>query len=193
MKQQRFDKAYYDRFYREPATRSSTPQAVKKHATFITAYLEHLNIGVMSILDIGCGVGSLLRELGRRYPRANLKGVEHSSYACERYGWESGSVINCEGPQADLVICNDVVPYLDDEGATQAMTNLARLTDTVLFFGALTREDWPNCDKARTDVLQHLRSDLWYRTRLERHFESIGGGLYLKKPVKTVVWSLDHG
>jgi len=161
MEQQRFDKAYYDRFYHEPATRSSTPQAARKQAAFIKAYLDQLNLKVLSILDIGCGIGSLLRAIGRSYPRANLKGVEHSCYACNRFGWQRGSVIDYGGPQADLVLCNDVVPYLDDEDAAEAIQNLARLTETVLFFGALTREDWPNCDQARTDDLQHLRSDFW--------------------------------
>lgn len=187
-----FDKAYYDRFYRNPGTRSSTPQAAKKQADFIAAYLDHLGLAVNSIADIGCGVGTLLRALGRRYPAASVRGVEHSEYACRRYGWDHGSVVDYAGAPADLVICNDVVPYLEEGPATRAIGNLANLTNTVLFFGALTREDWPQCDKARTDATQHLRSTRWYRRRLDQHFEGIGGGLYLKRPVDVVIWSLDR-
>ena len=188
----RFDQAYYDRFYRNAATRSSTPQASKKQAMFIAAYLDHLGLDVHSILDMGCGVGTLLRAFGRRYPRAALHGVEYSEYACSRYGWDRGSVVDYAGDAADLVICNDVVPYLDETAAARSISNLAKLTNSVLFFGALTREDWANCDEARTDAAQHLRSVRWYRNRLDRHFLGIGGGLYLKKPPDIVVWRLDR-
>ena len=41
-----FDKAYYDRFYRNPDTRAVTPAAVRRQAQFIAAYLSHLEVPV---------------------------------------------------------------------------------------------------------------------------------------------------
>ena len=119
----KFDKAYYDRFYRDPHTRSSTPQAAKKQAAFIAAYLRYLGVRIRSIIDIGCGVGHTLRALGRIYPNARCEGVEYSDYLCREYGWTQGSVAAyLPATKADLVVCNDVVPYLEDDEA--AITTL---------------------------------------------------------------------
>ena len=85
--QQRFDKTYYDRFYRNPTTRAVTPAGARRQAAFVAAYLRHLQVPVRRILDVGCGVGTTLRALGREFPRATLLGVEVSDYLCERYGW----------------------------------------------------------------------------------------------------------
>ena len=130
----KFDKAYYDRFYRDPHTRSSTPQAAKKQAAFIAAYLRYLGVRIRSIIDIGCGVGHTLRALGRIYPNARCEGVEYSDYLCREYGWTQGSVAAyLPATKADLVVCNDVVPYLeDDEAAIALIQGLARIGDRFL-------------------------------------------------------------
>ena len=188
----KFDKAYYDRFYRDPHTRSSTPQAAKKQAAFIAAYLRYLGVRIRSIIDIGCGVGHTLRALGRIYPNARCEGVEYSDYLCREYGWTQGSVAACApATQADLVVCNDVVAYLEDDEAAIALKNLAQMSNRALFFGALTTEDWRMCDKQRTDRRQIQRPGVWYSKRIFEHFEPVGGGLYLKKPVGMVIWTLD--
>lgn len=191
----RFDKAYYDRFYRNPKTRAVTPAAVRRQAQFITAYLKHLEIPVRSILDMGCGTGTLLRALGRTFPQARTHGVEFSDYLCATYGWQSGSVINAEpdsGP-ADLVVCNDVLGYLSDRDCTRALENLTRLTRGALYLGVLTREDLSLCDPERTDDQQQARPVAFYQRRLARHFQSAGGGLYLRLPLDVTVWHLERG
>ena len=57
---------------------------------------------------------------------------------------------------------------------------------------ALTREDLGLCDPERTDTTQIARPLAWYRSRLERHFLPIGGGLFLRKPVDVTVWHLER-
>ncbi|MEE8041202.1 MAG: hypothetical protein V3T15_00245, partial [Pseudomonadales bacterium] len=69
----KFDRAYYQRYYRNPVTRAVTPQEFARLAEFVAAYLRYLDIDVRRILDIGCGTGSLLRALGRRFPRARSR------------------------------------------------------------------------------------------------------------------------
>ena len=44
MKPNRFDKAYYDRYYRNPATRVCSPREVQRQGDFIAAYLRHLGV-----------------------------------------------------------------------------------------------------------------------------------------------------
>ena len=67
----KFDKAYYDRYYRNPRTRATNPAAVRHHAAFIAAYLTHLDLQPKHVLDIGCGTGTLLRARGSSPRRAS--------------------------------------------------------------------------------------------------------------------------
>lgn len=190
----RFDKAYYDRFYRNPRTRAVTPAAVRRQAEFIAAYLKHLEIPVRRILDVGCGTGLLLRALGRAYPKATTSGVEFSDYLCQTYGWQQGSVVDVDaGEPADLVVCNDVLGYLNDADCARALKNLAHHSRSVLYLGALTREDLALCDPDRTDSEQVARPVTWYRRRLARNFLPVGGGLFIRKPVDVTVWHLERG
>jgi len=189
---QRFDKAYYDRFYRDPHTRAVTPAAARRQAAFVAAYLRHLELPVRRILDVGCGTGMVLRALGRQFPQARTRGVEVSDYLCRRYGWESGSVVDYAAPQPfDLVVCTDVLAYLDDRHCSRAIANLARLSRGAVYLSVVTADDAELFDPARTDSRQQLRPAAWYRRRLNRHFVNVGGGLYLKAPPEVVVWTLE--
>lgn len=190
----RFDKAYYDRYYRNPRTRAVTPAATQRQAGFIAAYLKYLEIPVRRILDLGCGTGGLLRALGRLFPKADIEGVEVSEYLCATYGWVQGSVIDYAPEQsANLVICNDVLGYLNDREAEAAILNLARCTSTALYGGVLTSEDLALCDRSRTDADQITRPVAWYRERLAGAFLNVGGGLHLKRPEEVTVWHLERG
>ena len=189
-----FDKAYYDRFYRNPKTRALTPAAARRHAGFIAAYLQYLEIPVRTILDVGCGTGILLRAIARKFPGARASGVEYSDYLCRKYGWTQGSVIDYQPEQpADLVICNDVLGYLDDRNCARALENIASMTRGAASVGVLTAEDLAICDESRTDSDQIARPVSFYRRRLARDFISAGGGLYLKQPVGVSVWHLERG
>jgi SAM-dependent methyltransferase len=191
--ERQFDKSYYDRYYRNPATRASSPAAAKRQASFIAAYLRHLEVSVASILDVGCGTGMQLRALQRLFPKARTEGVEFSDYLCRKYGWRSGSVTTLPSERVfDLVICNDVLGYLSDADCARALENLANACGAALFLGVLTSEDLELCDPERTDGSQLDRSVRWYRRRLDRHFVNVGGGLYLRKPLNVTVWSLDR-
>ncbi|MEM7255451.1 MAG: class I SAM-dependent methyltransferase [Pseudomonadota bacterium] len=188
----RFDEEYYERFYRNRRTRAATPQDARRLAGFIASYLRHLDAVPNRILDIGCGLGHTLRYLGEEFSGAETTGVEFSDYACQRYGFESGSVVDYRAtPPFDLVVCNDVVSYLDDETATAAIKNLTTLTTTALFFGVITSDDHAVTDRKRTDERQYLRPATWYRRRLHSRFVNVGGGLYLKKPCDIPLWALE--
>ncbi len=191
---QEFDAGYYRRFYADSDTRSVTPSEVRRQVAFVTAYLKHMDLPVRRILDMGCGLGLMRRPLSEGFARASYTGVEWSEHLCERLGWQRGSVVDYAARWPfDLVVCHDVIQYLDDAHAGRAIDNLARLCRGALYLGVLTREDWEhNCDRARTDDRVHLRGAAWYRRRLARHFVNAGGGVFLKHDAPVVLWSLER-
>ena len=190
-----FDQAYYERFYRDPERRAVSAQESRRQAVFIAGYLKYLELPVSRIVDLGCGPGHLIRALRRQYPAARSVGVDISEYACQRYGWTRGSATDYGARVPfDLVVCYDVVQYLDDANAAEAIANLARLCRGALYFGALTHEDWlHHCDRERTDGQVHLRPTSWYRHHLARSFTGLGGGLHLTRPHPVTLWSLEAG
>lgn len=189
----KFDEDYYERFYVKRSTRVAEPAYFANLARFIKAYCDLLEVDIGSILDLGCGIGMLKTPLAECFPRAPYTGVDISAYACARYGWERAALDEYSGDVADLVVCHDVLQYLQAGAAKAAIRNLAAHCNEVLYFGVLTREDWElNCDQSRTDPDVYLRDTSWYRSRLSRYFRNLGGGLYLNRSSEIAVYALDH-
>jgi trans-aconitate methyltransferase len=189
-----FDAAYFRKYYFNSATRVTSEVEMRGRAQLIAAILRHANVRVRSILDAGCGIGLLRKPFAAAMPRARYAGLEASEYLCARYKWIRGSVTDY-APRApsDLVICYDVLQYLGDRDASRGIANLARLTRAALYVSALTREDWrENCDQARTDRAVHLRPGDWYRRRLQKHFNYLGFGVWLRKDVTAILWDMER-
>lgn len=189
-----FDEAYYRKYYVDPSTRVGDRKTCRALANFLFAYLKYLQIPVASVLDLGCGIGLWREEILRHRPSARYVGVEKSAHACREYGWERGSVTDYRPEEDfDLVLCHDVIQYLDDDQAEAAMRNLTSLAKSVLHLEVLTAEDWQNnCDQEKTDGRVHLRSAAWYRKRLQRPFFACGGGLFLARNSPVVLYELEY-
>ncbi len=189
----KFDAAYYQKFYLSRETRAVSPAEQGRLAKFVSAYLKYLEVPVTHIVDIGCGIGTMLKAFGKHFPKATLSGFEFSDYLVDRYGWQHGSVVDFQAnPQADLLICNDVLGYLNKKACTRAIHNLADNTRGALYLSVLTSDDLAQTDTDHTDMSQTLRSADYYRNSLAKHFVAVGGGLYLKKPVEVPVWQLER-
>jgi SAM-dependent methyltransferase len=190
----RFGVDFYDRHYRNPRTAVTSRAEMARRAEFIAGFVNYLDLPVRSILDAGCGMGWLRAPLRRRIPGARYVGLEASEYLCKRFGWQHGSIADHRARTAyDLVICYDVLQYLDEGQARRAMANLARITRGALYFSALTLEDWErHCDQSRTDRDVALRPACWYRQRLARRFVELGGGLHLRRGVAAQQWELER-
>jgi SAM-dependent methyltransferase len=162
-------------------------------ANLIAAYTKHIGCPVGSILDAGCGLGLMREPLLRALPGATYVGLEFSEYLCDRYGWVQGSLAAYRPRKPfDLVVCFDVLQYLDDHSAENAMKNFSRLCRGVLFFSALTRRDWrENADQSRTDPDVTMRTGLWYRKRLQKNFRPIGAGFWIRRGAPLITWELE--
>ena len=190
----RFDRAYYHRYYLDPRTAVASPYEARARARLVAAFADLVGLPVGRILDAGCGIGRLKRPLVERFPRAEYVGLEVSEYLCRRYGWEHCGIEDYRSSERfDLVICYDVLQYLDAAAATRALANLAALTRGALYFSALTLADWrDNCDQRRTDRDVHMRTGEWYRTRLRRAFREVGAGLWLRRGAPLILWELER-
>jgi len=189
----RFDRDYYERYYFDPRTAVAGRAEMSARAALIAACATHLQLPVRRILEAGCGTGLLRAALRRRLPRAHYVALESSAYLCRRYGWRPGRIEEYRAREPfDLVICYDVLQYLDAAAAQRALANFGRLCRGVLYFSALTRRDYRhNCDRERTDAAVHLRSAHWYRARLARQFRELGLGLWLRRGAPLTLWELE--
>src|SRR3984957_8926074 len=123
-----FDSAYFRKYYFDPATRVTSAAEMRRRAQLIADVVRQAGIPVRSILDAGCGVGLLRKPFAAALPRARYQGLEASEYLCARYRWTQGSVVDfAPRTPSDLVICYDVLQYLDDCADARAIANLAQL------------------------------------------------------------------
>jgi SAM-dependent methyltransferase len=191
---ERFGHEFYRRHYTDPRTRVVTRAEMSRRAELVAAFVRHGELGVRSILDVGCGLGLMRKQLLQRFPRARYTGLEASVYLCERHGWEHGSAATFDpGRTFDLVVCYDVLQYLTSRQAAAAIRNLGRLCAGVLHFGALTSEDWElHCDQRDTDRNVHLRPAEWYRKRLAPAFINAGSGMFVRRGAPLHLWELDR-
>ena len=191
---ERFGPEFYRRHYFNPQTRVVTRNEMRRRAEHVAAFVRHGELPVRSILDVGCGLGLMRRQLLECFPRARYVGLEASGYLCERHGWEQGSAATFNpGRTFDLVICYDVLQYLAARQAAAAIRNLGRLCAGVLHFGVLTNEDWElYCDQQTTDRNVNLRPGDWYRKRLARDFINAGSGMFVRRGAPVHLWELDR-
>jgi SAM-dependent methyltransferase len=190
---ERFGRDYYRRYYYDARTAVATRAEMRARARLIAAFLAHVGLPVRRILEGGCGTGMLRAELKRLLPHAHYTALEASEYLCRRHGFVHGRIERYRTARPfDLVICYDVLQYLEAGAAQQALANFARLTRGVLYFSALTRLDLErNCDRSRTDAAVHLRSARWYRARLARSFREAGLGLWVRRGAPITLWELE--
>ena len=191
----RFDRSYYDRYYRDASTQVASAADTAKLARFVTGYLDYLGVEVRSILDVGAGIGLWQEPLCRAYPEARYVGLELSPHVAEAHGWMHGSITTYRGPAADLVICQGVLQYVPDAQLPRAITRLAALSRGALYLEALTRKDWrDNVDRVRTDGAVHLRTGAHYRRLLrEAGLRACGGGVFLGPRSRAVLFELEEG
>jgi 2-polyprenyl-3-methyl-5-hydroxy-6-metoxy-1,4-benzoquinol methylase len=188
-----FDADYYERYYGSAKTRVHSAGEVGKLCTAVVSFIEWWQHPLDTVLDVGAGVGLWRDWFAKNRPRVAYRSTEYSAHACREYGHEQRDITKWRAKQSfDLVVCQGVLPYIDDEGAAKAIDNLAAMTAGFLYLEAITRRDIREvCDQVRTDVKVHGRSGAWYRSRLSKHFAEVGCGIWCKKDAGVLFYELE--
>lgn len=193
---ERFDAAYYRRYYEDRETRVSEQIQMENLVALVAAWAAHLEIEPVTALDVGCGPGRWKALLEHHYPELEYTGIEVSEYMAEKFGWIHTSVTDYKPEGSfDLVICHDVFQYLNNQDAKKGIRNLGKWArEGLLYFAVLTKEDWEhNVDQRYTDGDAYLRSTRWYRKELAQYFIPLGGSLFVHKRADVVLFELEHG
>jgi SAM-dependent methyltransferase len=171
----RYDRAYFDRWYRNAGTRIRTDGELRFKVGLVVAVAELvLGRAVRNVLDVGCGEARWLPELKRIRPAIRYTGLDTSRYALERFGKtrniREGSFGSLPDQsfrgELDVIVCADVMHYLDEDELRRGLGAIPSILRGVAYFDIATREDEPEGD------LTHWkdRSAAWYR----RQFRAVG-------------------
>lgn len=171
----RYDRAYFDRWYRNAASRIRNESELRLKVGMVVAVAELvLGRAVRRVLDVGCGEARWLPELRRARPAIRYTGLDTSRYVLERFGRTRNIREGSFGslPEQsfrggfDVIVCADVMHYLDAAEMRRGLQAIPSLLRGVAYFDIATREDEPEGD------LTHWkdRSAAWYR----RQFRSVG-------------------
>jgi SAM-dependent methyltransferase len=189
----RFDSRYYRRFYRGPP-RAHGRREIAHLVDGVLGLCRWWGVPVRTVLDVGAGPGFWRDCLSDRRPAVTYVGIDVSDYACRTFGHHHADIATYRPRrQFDLTICQGVLQYLDDDTATAAVDNLARLTRSLLYLEVPTMNDFRYVvDAERTDLAVHRRSGAWYRERLAPHFVELGCGLHYSRRGPVPFYELEH-
>ena len=189
---EQFDAAYYRRFYgRRPV---HDRRRIGQLATGITSLAAWWRIPVRSVLDVGAGKGYWRDWFNEAHPRVHYHGLDVSTHAAHRYGHEHADIATWSPPHAyDMVICQSVLQYLEDEAALSAVAVLGRSCRGLLFLETPTVADRDDViDPEGTDLDIHWRTGDWYRRAMEAWFIEIGAGIWASRRLSMPFFELER-
>jgi SAM-dependent methyltransferase len=145
-----YDRAYFERWYRDPHDRVSTRESLERKVRMATSVAEFvLGRRIESVVDIGCGEAPWFVVLNRVRPGVRYIGIDSSEYAVERYGESRnirrgafGDLDRMRLPRSvDLVVCADVLQYVDTRGVTRGLRAIQRILGGVAYIESFTTND----------------------------------------------------
>jgi SAM-dependent methyltransferase len=145
-----YDRAYFDRWYRDPRRKVGTEAELSRQAALVVAAAEVvMGRPVRTVLDVGCGEAPWANALRRIRPTARYLGIDPSPYVVSRYGrsrrivlgsFGSLCTLNLPGPY-DVVVCADVLHYVPDAELRRGLPELARLTGGIAYLEVRAADD----------------------------------------------------
>ena len=169
----RYDRAYFDRWYRNRRSRVIAPTDTARKARMVLAIAEYfLGRSVRSVLDVGAGEGAWRRELRRLRPGIRYLGLDPSAYAVERFGARRNIKLggfdsiaeHAGGRTFDVIVSADVMQYVAPAALERGLTQIAARLEGVAFLEAHTTADALEGDTRDW----YRRTPAYYRRLFER-------------------------
>ena len=190
-----YDQKYFDTWYRQRGIGDSARLA-RKVALAVATAEYHLERPVRTVLDIGCGEGVWRAPLLKLRPKARYLGFDSSQYAVQRFGPRRNLHLARFGdfallrpcPPVDLLVCSDVLHYLDTRELDRGLPGLAELCGGVAFLETFAKEDQAEGDEH--DFQQ--RPARFYRQRFHKlGFQALGSHLWLSPALRDHATALE--
>ena len=189
-----FDHAYYGRYYESEGTRVYGHAEQAKLAQGVLSLSSYWGLDVESVLDVGAGTGQMRAVFAEKWPHIHYTSTEVSAYACKKYGHERLDITRERWDlRFDLVICQGVLPYLPNAGATTAIANIGKMAGGFLYVEAITAHDIRTvCDQKKTDLAVFARRASFYESRLEKDFIKLGAGMHYTRNGPLTFYELER-
>ncbi len=171
--QKLYDAAYFQRWYRDGGI-GGRQRLARKVALAVATAEYHLERPLRTVLDIGCGEGAWRSPLRKLRPKIAYLGFDGSEYAARRHGRARSVHLARFGDfdtlrpcaPVDLLVCSDVLHYLDTRELDLGLPGLAALCGGVAFLETFTARDAAEGDEHDF----RARTAAFYR----RRFEALG-------------------
>ena len=145
-----YDRAYFDRWYRDRRERVTTRERLERKVRMVIGVTEYL-LGrpVRTVLDIGCGEAPWRAVLRRLRRDVRYVGVDSSEYVVARFGASRnirrGTLADLDAMRLprrlDLIVCADVLQYVDTPDVASGLRSIRRLLGGVAYIEMFATED----------------------------------------------------
>lgn len=172
-KEKRYDRSYFDRFYRGDRTRVHSPAAVERKVHLAVSAAEFvLGREIRTVLDVGAGEGAWQPILARMRRGIRYVGIDPSEYAVARFGGRrnlrqgsfDGLDVARVGKGFDLIVCADVMNYLSPGELRRGLAQIAARLRGLAYLEIYTDRDELTGDLAGIE----LREPSYYERALRR-------------------------
>lgn len=150
MRPKRYERAYFDKWYRDPAHRVGSRARLTREIACVVAMVEQLQgRPLRSVLDIGAGEGRWQPVLQSLRPGSRYAGVEPSEWAVARWAarrnlrrgdLDTLDELGLDGIW-DLVVCADVLHYLPTPALRRGLAALVPRVGTLAYLPTFTTSD----------------------------------------------------
>ncbi len=195
----RYDREYFDRWYRRSDVGVGQREFVTRKVTLAVAAAEYvLGRRIESVLDVGCGEGIWRAPLRKLRPGVSYAGFDSSEYAIGKFGRARNLKLAGLADMAsqrlarsyDLVVCADVLHYVSDTEARAGLKVIAKKTRGAAFVEAFTNADAIVGDH---DQLQDRSPTRYRRLFAEAGLVPMGLHLYVTKAAMHTLTALEQG
>lgn len=162
-----YDRAYFDKWYRDPAHAVGSAAELKRKVAMVVAQAEYyLGRPIRNVLDVGCGEGVWRAPLRALRPGIHYRGLDASEYVVERYGRSRNIGLATFGQlgqlrfdhRFDLIVCSDVLHYLKPTEIRAGLLGIGEMLEGIAFLELFTSRD----DVDGDHVGFYKRSPAWY-------------------------------